>query len=160
MLNFTWPVLALHIDCLRANLLQPFNHIAKMQRPRRSAKPVTFYDDKLAQEEEVAKKARLETSKKRRANPLQPVAVEKLPEPLQATQQDPLPEFTPPFRITYQSFRLRYTPYSPLAQFCSSFLCIASIALSKIQILMRPIGGPSLFKNTLGNGTTSVARRS
>jgi hypothetical protein len=59
-----------------------------MQRPRRSAKPVTFYDNKLAQEEEVIKKSRLETSKKRRANPLQPVAVEKLPEPLQAAQQD------------------------------------------------------------------------
>jgi Transposase IS4 len=92
-----------------------------MQRPRRSAKPVTFYDDKLAQEEEVIKKARLETSKKRRAHPLQPVAVEKLPQPLQTAQQDPLPEFTPPFRIAYQSFCLRYTPYSPLSQFLYFF---------------------------------------
>jgi hypothetical protein len=60
---------------------------------------VTFYDDKIAQEEEAIKKKRLETSKKRRTNPLQPIAVEKLAEPLQSAQQDPLPAYTPPFRI-------------------------------------------------------------
>jgi hypothetical protein len=39
---------------------------------------MTFYDDKLAQGEEIIKKSRIETSKKRRTNLLQPV----IPEPL------------------------------------------------------------------------------
>jgi hypothetical protein len=41
-----------------------------MQRPRRSIRPVTFYDDKLAQGEEVIKKSRLETSKKKAYEPI------------------------------------------------------------------------------------------
>jgi hypothetical protein len=49
-----------------------------MQRSHRSIRPMTFYDDKLAQGEEIIKKSRLETSKKRRINLLQPA----IPEPL------------------------------------------------------------------------------
>jgi hypothetical protein len=53
-----------------------------MQRPRGSIRPVTFYDDKLAQGEEIIKKSRLETSKKKHTNLLQLVVVEKLLKPL------------------------------------------------------------------------------
>jgi hypothetical protein len=36
-------------------MLQPFSYIAKMQRPHRFVRPMTFYDDKLAQGEEIIK---------------------------------------------------------------------------------------------------------
>jgi len=49
-----------------------------MQHPRRFIRPMTFYDDKLAQGEEIIKKSRLKMSKKRRTNLLQPA----IPEPL------------------------------------------------------------------------------
>jgi hypothetical protein len=49
-----------------------------MQRPRRARRATVFHDDRLANEEELVKKKRLETSKKRRINPHIPVPVEPL----------------------------------------------------------------------------------
>jgi hypothetical protein len=54
-----------------------------MQRPRRARRAVVFHDDRLANEEEIVRKKRLETSKKRRANPHIPVPVEPLPDSIQ-----------------------------------------------------------------------------
>jgi hypothetical protein len=39
-----------------------------MQRPHRARRAVVFHDDGIANEEEIVKKKRLETSKKRRTN--------------------------------------------------------------------------------------------
>jgi hypothetical protein len=39
-----------------------------MQRPHRARRAVVFHDDRIANEEEIVKKKRLETSKKRRTN--------------------------------------------------------------------------------------------
>ena len=69
-----------------------------MQRPHRARRAVVYHDDRLASGEEIVKKKRLETSKKRRINPHIPVPVEPLPDSIQEAQSDPLPAFTPPLR--------------------------------------------------------------
>jgi hypothetical protein len=84
-----------------------------MQRPRRARRAVVFHDDRLANEEDLVKKKRLETSKKRRTNPHIPVPVEPLPDTIQETQSDPLPTFTPPFRVRYESFAY---PFARMAE--------------------------------------------
>jgi hypothetical protein len=61
-----------------------------MQRPRRARRAVVFHDDRLANEEDLIKKERLETSKKRRTNPHIPVPVEPLPDTIQEAQSDSL----------------------------------------------------------------------
>jgi hypothetical protein len=50
-----------------------------MQRPRRAHGATIFHDDRIANEEELAKKKRVETSKKRRTNPHIPVPIQPLP---------------------------------------------------------------------------------
>ena len=92
-----------------------------MQRPRRARRAVVFHDDRLANEEEIFKKKRLETAKKRRTNPHIPVPVEPLPDSIQEAQSDPLPAFTPPFRIEYESFAYPFTLSSPLSIFMLFF---------------------------------------
>ena len=87
-----------------------------MQRPRRARRAVVFHDDRLANEEDLVKKKRLETSKKRRTNPHIPVPVEPLPDIIQS---DPLPAFTPPFRVKYESFAY------PFARMVETFILLA-----------------------------------
>jgi hypothetical protein len=49
-----------------------------MQRPRRACRAVVSHGDRIANEEEIVKKKRLETSQKQRTNPHIPVPVEPL----------------------------------------------------------------------------------
>ena len=82
-----------------------------MQRPRRARRAVVFHDDRLANEEEIVKKKRLETSKKRRTNPHIPVPVEPLPDSIQEAQSDPLPAFTLPLRPVHTLEHLEKPTY-------------------------------------------------
>jgi hypothetical protein len=92
-----------------------------MQRPRRARRAIVFYDDRLANEEDLIKKKRLETSKKRRTNPHIPVLIELLPDTIQEAQSDLLPAFIPPFRIEYESFIYPFALSSPLSIFMLFF---------------------------------------
>jgi hypothetical protein len=80
-----------------------------MQRPRRARRAVVFHDDRLANEEDLIKKERLETSKKRRTNPHIPVPVEPLPDTIQETQSDSLLELEfPPVNPLRPVYTLEY----------------------------------------------------
>jgi hypothetical protein len=92
-----------------------------MQRPRRARRAIVFHNDILANKEELIKKKRLETSKKRRINPYILVPVEPLLDTIQEAQSDPLPAFTPPFRVKYKSFIYPFALSSPLSIFMRFF---------------------------------------
>jgi hypothetical protein len=92
-----------------------------MQRPCRARRAVVFHDDRVANEEDLIKKKRLETSKKRRTNPHIPVPIEPLPHTIQEAQSDPLPAFIPPFRVKYESFIYPFALSGPLSIFMLFF---------------------------------------